>query len=53
LINVLKLKKKLLKKAEKEEEEKLKAKYPQVQRPGPQFLQKRLQKGVRNLLFNY
>jgi len=35
------------KKAEKEEEEKLKAKYPQVQRPGPQFLQKRLQKGVR------
>ena len=33
-------------KTEKEEEEKLKAKYPHVQRPGPQFLQKRLQKGV-------
>lgn len=32
--------------AEKEEETKLKAKYPQLQRPGPQFLQKRLQKGV-------
>lgn len=32
--------------AEKEEESKLKAKYPQLQRPGPQFLQKRLQKGV-------
>jgi len=34
-------------KAEKEEEEKLKAKYPHVQRPGPQFLQKRLQKGQK------
>lgn len=32
--------------AEKEEETKLKAKYPALQRPGPQFLQKRLQKGV-------
>ncbi|CAG2113871.1 unnamed protein product [Medioppia subpectinata] len=34
-------------KEEKEEEEKLKAKYPHVQRPGPQFLQKRLQKGQK------
>ncbi|KAF7492391.1 hypothetical protein SSS_09135 [Sarcoptes scabiei] len=33
--------------AEKEEETKLKAKYPQLQRPGPQFLQKRLQKGQK------
>ncbi|XP_046913446.2 endosulfine alpha isoform X1 [Dermatophagoides farinae] len=33
--------------AEKEEESKLKAKYPQLQRPGPQFLQKRLQKGQK------
>lgn len=32
--------------AEKEEESKLKMKYPSIQRPGPQFLQKRLQKGV-------
>lgn len=31
---------------EKAEEAKLKAKYPQVARPGPQFLQKRLTKGV-------
>lgn len=31
--------------AEKEEEAKLKAKYPAV-RPGPQLLQKRMQKGV-------
>lgn len=31
---------------EKEEEAKLKAKYPAVARPGPGFLQKRLQKGV-------
>jgi len=36
-----------LKMAEKEEETKLKAKYPQIQRPGPQFLQKRLQKGQK------
>jgi len=36
-----------LKKAELEEEAKLKAKYPSVQRPGPQFLQKRLQKGQK------
>lgn len=36
-----------LKMAEKEEESKLKAKYPQIQRPGPQFLQKRLQKGQK------
>lgn len=28
------------------EDDKSKSKYPQVQRPGPQFLQKRLQKGV-------
>lgn len=40
-----------LKMAEKEEESKLKAKYPQLQRPGPQFLQKRLQKGVSVQLF--
>lgn len=32
---------------EREEEAKLKAKYPSVSRPGPGFLQKRLQKGVR------
>jgi len=32
---------------EKEEEAKLKAKYPQVARPGPQFLQKRLHKGQK------
>lgn len=31
--------------AEKEEEAKLKAKYPAI-RPGPQLLQKRMQKGV-------
>lgn len=35
-----------LKRLEKEEEAKLKAKYPSVSRPGPGFLQKRLQKGV-------
>ncbi|XP_015783381.1 cAMP-regulated phosphoprotein 19 [Tetranychus urticae] len=34
-------------KTEREEEAKLKAKYPSVQRPGPQFLQKRLQKGTK------
>ncbi|XP_074600970.1 endosulfine alpha isoform X2 [Brevipalpus obovatus] len=32
---------------EKEEEAKLKAKYPSVQRPGPLFLQRRLQKGAK------
>jgi len=32
---------------EKEEEAKLKAKYPSVARPGPGFLQKRLQKGQK------
>ena len=31
----------------REEEAKLKVKYPAVARPGPAFLQKRLQKGVR------
>ncbi|RWS27054.1 cAMP-regulated phosphoprotein 19-A-like protein [Leptotrombidium deliense] len=36
-----------LQKAEKEEEAKLKAKYPSVVRPGPQLLQKRLQKGQK------
>lgn len=36
-----------LKMAEKEEESKLKMKYPSIQRPGPQFLQKRLQKGQK------
>lgn len=36
-------------KAEKEEEAKLKAKYPTV-RPGPLLLQKRMQKGVIILL---
>ena len=36
-----------LKQLEREEEAKLKAKYPSVGRPGPGFLQKRLQKGVR------
>ncbi|RWS08452.1 cAMP-regulated phosphoprotein 19-A-like protein, partial [Dinothrombium tinctorium] len=36
-----------LKRAEKEEEAKLKAKYPSVPRPGPQLLQKRLQKGQK------
>jgi len=36
-----------IKKVEQEEEAKLKAKYPQVQKPGAQFLQKRLQKGQK------
>lgn len=35
-----------MKQIEKEEEAKLIAKYPSVARPGPAFLQKRLQKGV-------
>jgi len=36
-----------LRSAEKEEEAKLKAKYPSVAKPGPGFLQKRLQKGQK------
>ena len=36
-----------MKELEREEEAKLKAKYPAVSRPGPGLLQKRLQKGVR------
>ncbi|UYV77868.1 ENSA [Cordylochernes scorpioides] len=43
-----------LKEAEKEEEAKLKAKYPQVCRPGgSSFLQKRLQKGMAPAISNF
>ena len=42
-----------MKQIEKEEEAKLIAKYPSVARPGPAFLQKRLQKGVSKAEFSF